>query len=240
MLNYCLQVWLRWRSRHSNERGLPLIVPPVLYQGPEPWQYEREFAALFADREPAWRWVPRFEHLLVDQTRQRPESVPGALPARLAQIAMMAAFRDAREELLESVTRMMGELNRAAGIDEVAKHVEYVLATQPDEYRPLFVRALRRNVPGRGGDVMNYVEQLIERGRREGLEDGLKEGRQEGELKGHREGLYQGELKGRIRTIEGFLGRAVPWSTIEAATGIDEAAFRKLKQDLDGTDDAAN
>lgn len=183
-LNYCLQVWLRWRSQHGSEPGLPLIVPLVLYQGQEPWQYERELAALFADREPAWRWVTRFEHLLVDQTRHRPESVPGALPARLAQVAMMAAFRDAREELLESVTRMMGELYRAAGFEEVAKHVEYVLATQPDEYRPLFVRALRRNVPGRGRDVMNYFEQLIERGRREDLEDGLKERRQEGELTG--------------------------------------------------------
>ena len=239
-LNYCLQVWLRCRSRHGGARGLPLIVPLVLYQGREPWQYEREFAALFTDGEAAWRWVPRFEYVLIDQTRQRPETVPGALPARLAQIAMMAAFRDAREELLESVTRMMGDLYRVAGFEEVAQHVEYVLATQPDEYRPLFVRALRRNVPGRGGDVMNYVEQLIERGRREGLEDGFKEGRREGELTGHREGLYEGELKGRIRTIEGFLGRAVPWSTIEAATGIDEVAFRKLKQDLDATDDGAN
>ena len=71
---------------------------------------------------------------------------------------MMAAFRDAREDLLESVTRMMGDLYRAAGIEEVARHVDCVLATQPDEYWPLFVRALRRNVPGRGGDVMNYVE----------------------------------------------------------------------------------
>ena len=182
----------------------------------------------FADREPAWRWVPRFEHVLIDQTRQRPETVPGALPARLAQIAMMAAFRDAREDLLESVTRMMGDLYRAAGFEEVARHVEYVLATQPGEYRPLFVRALRRNVPGRGGDVMNYVEQLIERGRREGLADGFKKGRREG------------ELKGRIRTIEAFLGRAVPWSTIEAASGIDEVAFRKLKQRVDATDDGAN
>ena len=69
--------------------------------------------------------------------------------------------------LLESATRLMRELYRAAGFEEVAKHVEYVLATQPDEYRPLFGPALRRNVPGRGGDVMNYVEQLIERGRRE-------------------------------------------------------------------------
>ena len=187
-------MWLRWRSQHAGERGLPLIVPLVLYQGAEPWQYEREFAALFTGAAPEWRWVPRFEHLLIDQTEQSPESVPGALPARLAQIAMMAAFREAREELLESATRLMGELYRAAGFEEVAKHVEYVLATQPDEYRPLFVRALRRNVPGRGGDVMNYVEQLIERGRREGLQ----EGRQEGELKGHREGLQQnGSSQGR-------------------------------------------
>ena len=89
---------------------------------------------MFADAEPAWRWVPRFKHLLIDQTRQRLESVLGALPARLAQIAMMAAFRDAREDLLESVTRMMGDLYRAARFEEVAKHGEYVLATQPDEY----------------------------------------------------------------------------------------------------------
>ena len=191
-------------------------MPLVLYQGAQPWQHEREFAELFTDVAPQWRWVPRFEHLLIDQTQQSPDSVPGALAARLAQVAMMAAFRQAREELLESATRLMGELYRAMGFDEVAKHVEYVLATQPDEYRSVFVDALRRNVPGRGGDVMNYVEQLIERGRREGRQEGHQEGR-------------EGKLEGQIRTIEGFLERDFSWSSIEAATGIDEAAFRKLQ-----------
>ena len=164
--------------------------------------------------------MPRFEHLLVDLAQQSAESVPGALAARLAQVAMMAAFRQAREELLESATRLMGELYRAMGFDEVTKHVEYVLATQPDEYRSVFVDALRRNVPGRGGDVMNYVEQLIERGRQEGRREG--------------------KLEGKIRTIEGFLERDFSWSSIEAATGIDEAAFRKFKRQLDATDDGAN
>ena len=171
---------------------------------------------MFTDAAPQWRWVPRFEHLLVDLAQQSAESVPGALAARLAQVAMIAAFRQAREELLESATRLMGELYRAMGFDEVTKHVEYVLATQPDEYRSVFVDALRRNVPGRGGDVMNYVEQLIERGRQEG------------------------KLEGQIRTIEGFLERDIPWSSIEAATGIDEAAFRKFKRQLDATDDGAD
>ena len=212
----CVQVWERWRQTHKDERRLPLIVPLVLYHGAQPWQHEREFAELFTDAVPQWRWVPRFEHLLVDLAQQSAESVPGALAARLAQVAMMAAFRQAREELLESATRLMGELYRAMGFDEVTKHVEYVLATQPDEYRAVFVDALRRNVPGRGGDVMNYVEQLIERGRREG------------------------RLEGKIRTIEGLLERDIPWSSIEAATGIDEAAFRKFKRQLDAADDGAN
>ena len=195
-------------------------MPLVLYQGGQPWQHEREFAELFTDAAPEWRCVPRFEHLLIDQAQQSPDSVPGALAARLAQVAMMAAFRQAREELLESATRLIGELYRAMGFDEVAKHVEYVLATQPDEYRSVFVDALRRNVPGRGGDVMNYVEQLIERGRREGRREG--------------------KLEGQIRTIEGFLERDFSWSSIEAATGIDEAAFRKFKRQLDAADDGAN
>ena len=220
LLNYCVQMWLRWRNREENKRGLPLIVPLVLYQGAEPWQYDREFAELFTRVVPEWRWVPRFEHLLIDQTRQSPESLPGAVAARLAQVALMAAFREARRELLETVTRLMGELYRAVGFEEVAKHVEYVLATQPDEHRAAFVESLRRNVPGRGGEVMNYVEQMVERGRREGLQEG--------------------ELRGQIRIIEGFLGRDVPWSTIEAATRIDEAAFRKLKQQLDATDDGGS
>ena len=151
----------------------------------------RSSLSCFANVVPEWRWVPRFEHLLIDnQTQQSAESTRGALAARLAQIAMMAAFREAREGLLDAATRLMGELYRAVGFEGVAKHVEYALATQPDEHRAAFIAALRRNVPGRGGDVMNYVEQLIERGRREGLQEG--------------------KLDGQIRTIEGFLGRDVP------------------------------
>ena len=132
---------------------------------------------------------------------------------------MMATFREAPDELLEWVTRLIGELYRAKGFEEVTKHVEYVLATQPEAQRKLFSEALRRNVPGRGGEVMNYVEEMIERGRQEGRREG--------------------ELKGQVRVIERFVARDVPWSTIEAATGIDEATFRRLRQRIDAQDNGA-
>ena len=52
------------------------------------------------------------------------------------------------------------------------------------------------------------------------------------------EARREGELRGKVLTIEGFLGRDVPWSTVEAATGIDEAAFRRLKQQVEAAEDA--
>ena len=51
------------------------------------------------------------------------------------------------------------------------------------------------------------------------------------------EGRREGELRGKVLTIEGFLGRDVPWCTIEAATGIDEATFRRLKHQVEAADD---
>ena len=124
-----------------------------------------------------------------------------------------------RLPLLEWVTRLIGELYRAKGFEEVTKHVEYVLATQPEAQRKRFSEALRRNVPGRGGEVMNYVEEMIERGRREGRREG--------------------ELKGQVRAIEGFVSRDIPWSTIEAATGIDEATYRRFRQRIDAQENGA-
>ena len=243
LLGYCVQVWQRWQRQHKDQERLPLLVPMVFYQGRRRWEFAREFADLVTGAEPEWRWVPRFEHLLIDQTEQDAESVTGAVATRLLQIVMMAAFREAPVELLQWAARLIGELYPDEGFEGAAMHVEYVLATQPKEYRKLFSEALQRNVPGRGGEMMNYVEELIERGRQEGRREGELKGRQEGELKGRQEGelkgRQEGELKGQVRVIEGFVALDTPWSDIEEATGIDEATFRRLRQrlDIDDADD---
>ena len=57
--------------------------------------------------------------------------MPQAVAARVVQIAMMATFREAPEELLEWVTRLLGELYRAKRFEEVAKHVMCEILPQP-------------------------------------------------------------------------------------------------------------
>ena len=79
---------------------------------------------------------------------------------------------------------------------------------------------------------MTYVQEMIDEGVREGRREGRREGIREGRREGIREGIREGELRGQLQTIQGLLGREVPWSVIEAATGIDEAAFRRLSETL--------
>ena len=90
LLKYCCRIWDRSRQQFPRERRLRPIVPLVFYQGPGRWRHATEFAELFADSVRDWTWVPRFAHLLVDQSRENPHAVRGRLHGRIAQLMMMA------------------------------------------------------------------------------------------------------------------------------------------------------
>ena len=107
---------------------------------------------------------------------------------------------------------MLGELYRRGEVDDFGRLVLYIYATQKEEIREQFAQGLHRQVPGSGGEVMNYLEQLVEQGR--------QEGRQEGEL----------------ATIERLVRAGVEWNIIESATGIDRAALRTLRRKLSKPD----
>ena len=203
------------------------IVPLVLYQGGRVWREAHEFAELFAEAVRDWPGVPRYAHLLIDQTQVGPEELRGELLGRIAQLAMMAAYR-ASWPVLQRLVPMLAELAQVGGSEDLQRIVVYIATTtqQPERWHR-FAEAVRRGVPG-GGALMNKTEEMIEIYGDKREREGRLEGRQEG------------ELRGRVQTIDGFLARDVPWSIIEAATGIDEATFDRLKRELDAADGSAS
>ena len=103
LLKYCCRIWDRSRAQFPRERRLRPIVPLVFYQGPGRWRHATEFAELFADSIRDWPWVPRFAHLLVDQSRENPQAVRGLVHGRIAQLMMMARYRHRRQALRRAV-----------------------------------------------------------------------------------------------------------------------------------------
>ncbi len=219
-----------WRFRGETE--LRPIVPMVFYLGSGRWRYATEFSELFPREVRGWRWLPSFEHVLIDHSETEPEGVRGKLKGRLAQLMMLAVYRAAVAwPALERALPLLAKLARRGG-GEQSMFVWYVLATQREPLRGRFAKELQRQIPGPEGDIMNYVEEIKQQGRLEGRQEGRLEGRQEGELKGRQEG--------RLETIEEFLRAGIGWPVILSATGIDEHTYRTLKRDsANGAEQAA-
>jgi len=57
----------------------------------------------------------------------------------------------------------------------------------------------------------------------------LKEGRTEGRA----EGRTEGEIKAEVRIIENLLQEGMEWAAIERVTGVNEAQFQALKQQVE-------
>ena len=215
LLEYCCRIWADAVHDDETRPELPPIVPVVFYQGKRRWRYARECAELFAEDVREWPWTPRFEHLLVDQSRASAGEVRGRALGRVAQLALMASARrrvsQARAALLMAA-QYMGELARSGRSERFGAIVRYVITTQDKETVREFGDALRRHVPGPGGDMKTYAEELLQEGRREGRREG------------------------RLGTIESFLRAGVEWSVITEATGIDQEAFRALRRGLEESD----
>ena len=118
----------------------------------------------------------------------------------------------------------MGELARSGRIELFRAIVRYVITTQDKQTVGEFGEALRRHVPGPGGDMKTYAEELLQEGLQEGLQKGRHEGRQEG------------RQEGQLGTIENFLRAGIEWSVIKEATGIDQEAFQALRRRLEESD----
>ena len=128
LLKYCIRIWVRDRRQFPNEKQRRPILPLVLYQGSRRWRHGRELSELFAQHVRAWPGVPRYAHLLIDQTKARPDQVRGALRGRTAQLAMMAAFR-ASSPLLQQLVPLLAQLVRVGAAQDWREIVVYIAAT---------------------------------------------------------------------------------------------------------------
>ncbi|HZH16180.1 MAG TPA: Rpn family recombination-promoting nuclease/putative transposase [Archangium sp.] len=82
MLRYVVRQLDHWRKANPDSEGLLVVVPLVMYHGPDgAWSAPRRVEELFdlpdeSEAHEEWRaLVPRFEYLLDDLTAERAEAL---------------------------------------------------------------------------------------------------------------------------------------------------------------------
>ena len=223
MLRYCCRIWEDDLRSEPERRELRPIVPIVFYQGARGWTYSTEFADLFPEAARAWPWIPRFAHVLLDQTTLAPEAVAGNVKTRIVQLLMMAAFGHWAPEALRLAAEL-ASLPEAGGESNLDLFLLYLTTTQENEGIDTFKETMQHHGIDIGGKLMTYAQEMLEKGRAEGQAEGRAEGRAEG------------EARKQVEIVEGLLRVGVAWDVIEAATGLSETGFQELRAQTSGGD----
>jgi hypothetical protein len=190
MLRYVVRQAEHWRKEHPESELLPVIVPLVMYHGPEgTWTAPRRVEELFelpdeAEERERWRaFIPRFGFLLDDLTAERAEALmarPGPPLARLAFLVLRYGRSEELSQRLPSWTALFAEVYTSPeGPDNLRVVVRYLFQVGDEAAREA-TEAVLHSVAGaqRTEELMMTVgEKLIEQGRQKGRLEGVLEER---------------------------------------------------------------
>jgi hypothetical protein len=181
MLRYVVRQLEHWRKANPEREKLPVVVPLVMYHGPEgAWSAPRQVEALFdlpdeEDEREGWRaLVPRFEYLLDDLTAERAEALmarPGPPLARLAWLVLRYGRTGELADRLPEWTALLAQVQAAPdGTEHLRVAIRYLIWIGDKRSRQATGQVLHSVMDERQAEELmrSYGEQLVERGVKRG------------------------------------------------------------------------
>jgi len=208
LLRYQVRIWELYLKQNETVRGLPVIIPLVLYHGKKKWRVGIQFADLFMNPGPElMAFIPDFSYLLCDLSVFGDDQIKGRAIMRLFLI-LLKYIHD--PELVRYLREILPELlndpllSSQALRDTLVTIFRYVISVSEvvsvDEIKEIVETGLGKD---KEGLIMTIAEQLIQ------------QGMQQGEIKNAREAI--------IDVLETRFGQ-IPSSIGERLAGISDHA----------------
>jgi predicted transposase YdaD len=197
LLSYVVRQLELWRRQHPDSTLMPMIVPLVLYHGPEgSWTAPRRVEELFdvpqEERELWLAVLPQFWYGLDDLTKQREEALRARPAPALVRLVLLVLVygRTQLAQRMPGWKALFDEAYEAPnGEEEVTVLFHYLLKVAAKEDKAVTVDMLVSLVGAQRAEelmgtlIEEYFEQGRVKGRVEGRVEGLAMGRAEGVLR---------------------------------------------------------
>jgi hypothetical protein len=186
MLRYVVRQLEHWLQQHPDSSVLPLIIPVVMYHGPESgWTAPRRVEDLFhLPDDAAERWqalVPRFEYLVDDLTAEREEALMARAGPPLVPLTLLL-LRFGRSEklalMLEGWKALLAKVIASPGGQEELHAILHYLLRVGDKAAQGRIQHVLQSVANeqRAEEWMTTIaEDLIEKGWVKGMAQGRAE-----------------------------------------------------------------
>jgi len=172
LLSYMLGIWQR---SEKDGKLLPAVIPIVLYQGREAWTVRSLSQSIASFPERLRPFLPDFDFLLIDLARTSGEELRahyGNRSVLLAMELMKAIFtREEVKDLMERLSPADGPLDQDLAMRFLRVVLRYIFRRSDTDAREALTYALH---PATREVTMTWEEQILTRGKAEGLEEGIR------------------------------------------------------------------
>jgi hypothetical protein len=210
LLKYVVRQLEHWRLEHPDSKRMPMILPLVLYHGPEgAWTAPRRVEELFdvpeEERELWLAVLPQFWYGLDDLTKQREEALRTRAAPALVRLVLLVLVYGRSAQLAQRMPgwkELFDEAYEAPnGEEEVTVLFHYLVRVTAREDKAVMVDMLESLVGVQRAEelmgtlaedlIANLAEKYFEKGRQKGVDEGVALGLEKGRAEGRAEDVLR-------------------------------------------------
>jgi hypothetical protein len=142
-----------WEKERRETGRISPIVPLVVYRGRRRWPYARRFEALLRGPAEVRKYLPSFEHELLDLSALPDEAIRGEVTVRVVQLVLKHIFDKDLGARLPAILALAREVfQQASGLEMLVTMPDAVGQPRPGRRLP---GAVHRPHRGRNGVESN-------------------------------------------------------------------------------------
>jgi len=204
-------------KEHPETKTVPLVIPIVLYHGPQPWVYEKENLHSYVDAPPALVEKYAFKpFIFVDLKKVEDAQLMQFLYAGVMQLSLKRIFEKNILPYLSDIMRLVRSLDQKNDWEIVESVLKYLINSGEVALDEL-LRIIQTELPLETGEkIMTVAEQLIAKGEQRGMQQGM------------RQGMHIKE----VQIAQNLLSNGFDIETVSKNTGLDVELLKKLKEGI--------
>jgi len=213
ILKYMVRIWELFLEQNKNASKLPGIFPMLIYHGKTGWNVDKRFSSLLnipkGLSEHLSLYIPDYEYQLYDLSHTPDEDIKGDVEVRILFLTLKYVFQEGLSERLVGIFRLFADIvNKKKSTEYLEVLLRYLSrGVESLSFKQLQESLERSNIDG--GDIMPTIAQeLMNKGRIEGIDIGKRQGKIEG--------IDIGKKQGKIEMALALLKIGVPIEKIVA------------------------
>jgi predicted transposase/invertase (TIGR01784 family) len=183
-----VKIWGQYLKENESTGKLPVIIPIVIYQGRQQWEFKSSIGHLFENIENTGDYIPEFKSEIFEISHIPDEKIKGEILLRVHfLIQKYSGTSKISEKIHEILILLLSLSNNRTKTEYLETLLRYLVATNESEQMEDIKTEIEKTIEN-GEIIMSTIAEKwfqdgVEKGIEQGIEKGIKKNRQDSALK---------------------------------------------------------